>query len=92
MLYNDSIAYNQSGLSYYGSLIINIAGISNPIIIGNVNVIQISAEDYSNATTIAVMSIDYTSSGVMTIQVSSSQAGAVYQASQKSGEIALKLI
>jgi len=92
MRYNDAIAYNQSGLSYYGSLIINIQGISNPIIIGNVNVIEISAEDYSNATTIAVMSIDYTSSGVMTIQVSSSQAGAVYQASQKSGEIALKLI
>jgi hypothetical protein len=95
MLYNDSISYNQSGLNYYGSLIINIQGISNPIIIGNVNVIQISAEDYSNATTIAVMSIDFTSSGIMTIQVDSGQEAAVYQAvqaAQKSGEIALELI
>jgi hypothetical protein len=92
MLYNDSITYNQSNISYFGSLIINIAGISNPITIGNINVIQVAGEDYSNSTTIAVMSIDYTSSGVMTIQVSSSQAGAIYQASQKSGEIALRLI
>jgi hypothetical protein len=41
------------------------------------------------------MSIDFTSSGIMTIQVDSSQEAAVYQAvqsAQKSGEIALELI
>lgn len=95
MLYNNSITYNQSDINYYGFLIININGISNPITIGNVNVIQVTAEDYSNSTTIAVMSIDFTSSGIMTIQVDSGQEAAVYQAvqsAQKSGEIALELI
>ena len=95
MLYNDPITYSQSNISYFGSLIINIAGISNPITIGNINVIQVAEEDYSNSTTIAVMSIDFTSSGIMTIQVDSGQEAAVYQAvqaSQESGEIALELI
>jgi hypothetical protein len=95
MLYNDSITYSQSNISYFGSLVINIAGISNPITIGNINVIQVTGEDYSNYTTIGVMSIDFTSSGIMTIQVDSSQEAAVYQAvqsAQESGEIALELI
>lgn len=95
MLYNDSITYNQSNISYFGFLIINISGISNPITIGNINVIQVTGEDYSNYTTIAVMSIDFTSSGIMTVEVDSSQEAAVYQAiqsAQQSGEIALELI
>jgi hypothetical protein len=95
MRYNESIIYDQSSISYYGSLIINISGISNPITIGNVNVIQVTKEDYSNYSTIAVMSIDYTSSGIMTIEVDSGQEAAVYQAiqvAQKSGEIAVELI
>jgi hypothetical protein len=95
MLYNESITYNQANISYFGSLIIYIAGISNPITIGSINVIQVAGEDYSNATTIAVMSIDFTSSGIMTIEVDSGQEAAVYQAvkaAQKSGEIALELI
>lgn len=94
MLYNDSISYNQNGLNYHGDLIVNIQGISNPIIIGNINVVQVSEEDYSNSTTIAVMSIDYTSSGIMTIQVDSSQEAIVYQAiqlAQESGEILLQI-
>jgi len=95
MLYNDSITYSQSNINYFGSLVINIVGISNPITIGNINVIQVTGEDYSNYTTIGVMSIDFTSSGIMTIQVDSSQEAAVYQAvqsAQESGEIALELI
>jgi hypothetical protein len=95
MRYNESITYNEPAISYYGSLIININGISNPITIGDINVVQVSGEDYSNSTTIAVMSIDYTSSGIMTIQVDSGQEAAVYQAiqaAQKSGEIAVELI
>jgi hypothetical protein len=95
MLYNGPITYNQSNINYFGSLVINIVGISNPITIGNINVIQVTGEDYSNYTTIGVMSIDFTSSGIMTIQVDSSQEAAVYQAvqsAQESGEIALELI
>ncbi len=94
MLYNDSISYNQNGLNYYGDLIINIEGISNPIQIGNIYVISLSVEDYSNSSVIAVMSIDYTSSGIMTIQVDSSQEAIVYQAiqsAQESGEILLQI-
>jgi hypothetical protein len=95
MLYDGPITYSQSNINYFGSLVINIVGISNPITIGNINVIQLAGEDYSNYTTIAVMSIDFTSSGIMTIQVDSGQEAAVYQAvqsAQKSGEIALELI
>jgi hypothetical protein len=94
MLYNDLITYNQPSLNYYGALIINIDGISNPITIGNINVIQVSEEDYSNSSTIAIVSIDYTASGIMTIQVDSSQEAVVYQAiqaAQKSGEVLLQI-
>lgn len=79
MLYNQNITYNQPGLSYIGTVIINVLGISNPIIISNLNVAVSTSQDYSNATTVAVISYDIYSEGILTIQATESQANAIVQ-------------
>ena len=79
MLYNENISYNQPGLSYIGTVIINVLGISNPIIISNLNVAVSISQDYSNATTVAVISYDIYSEGILTIQATESQANAIIQ-------------
>ena len=79
MLYNQNISYNQQGLTYIGTVIINILGISNPIIISNLNVAVSTSQDYSNATTVAVISYDIYSEGILTIQATESQANAIVQ-------------
>jgi hypothetical protein len=79
MLYNENISYNQPSLSYIGTVIINVLGISNPIIISNLNVAVSISQDYSNATTVAVISYDIYSEGILTIQATESQANAIIQ-------------
>lgn len=70
MLYDDIIAYNQPNYSYLGTLVIYAQSLSSPIILNNIN-IQIGGgqEDYSNYTTIAVVSMDISPSGLVTIEV-----------------------
>jgi len=70
MLYNDTIEYNQPNYSYLGTLIIYAPSLSSPIILNNVN-IQIGGgqEDYSNYTTIAIVSMDVSPAGIVTIEV-----------------------
>lgn len=85
MLYDQNISYNQAGLSYVGTIIINVVGLVNPIVISNVNVAVNTSQDYSNATTVAVMSFDIYPEGVITIQATQSQADAVIEAIALSG-------
>lgn len=68
MLYNNTIAYNQPGTSYLGSLVVSVASMPLPIIIHNINIVFGGAADYSNKTTIAVISIDIAPSGLITIE------------------------
>lgn len=70
MLYNTSIDYSQPSYSYLGTLVIYAPSLSSPIILNNIN-IQIGGgqEDYSNYTTIAVVSMDISPSGLVTIEV-----------------------
>ena len=68
MLYNSDLLYNNSGISYIGSLVIKIPGISNPIVLNNIRISFDGLADYSNLTTIAVLSIDVSSSGMITIE------------------------
>lgn len=70
MLYNTSIDYSQPNYSYIGTLVIYAQSLSSPIILNNIS-IQIGGgqEDYSNYTTIAVVSMDISPSGLVTIEV-----------------------
>jgi len=77
MLYNDTIIYNQPGISYIGSLVIKIASISLPIVLNNINIVFAGAADYSNATTIAVLSIDIAPGGLITIETVEENLGAL---------------
>jgi hypothetical protein len=79
MLYNDNITYNQPSINYVGTIIINIPGVSNPIVLSNINVAVSTSQDYSNATTVAVISYDIYSEGILTIQATESQANAIVQ-------------
>lgn len=85
MLYNQDAVYNQSSISYIGTIIINVASLNNPIILSNVFVAVNTVEDYSNATTVAVLSYDIMPEGILVIQATESQASAIVQiASQTS--------
>lgn len=68
MQYNSSLEYNNAGINYIGSLVISVPGISNPIILNNIKIAFAGSQDYSNLTTIAVLSIDVTPSGIITIE------------------------
>ena len=68
MQYNTGLQYNNAGINYIGSLVINVSGISNPIILNNIKISFAGSQDYSNLTTVAVLSIDVNPSGVITIE------------------------
>lgn len=86
MLYNDLITYNQANITYNGTLIINVDGIQNPIILNNVTVYFGINEDYSNATTIATLTIDYASTGIITLDVLDDQIAVISQSIASAGE------
>ena len=73
MLYNEAIAYNQTGTTYNGDLYINVASIENPIIVNNISFFFTSNEDYSNLTTISVISVDVSPEGRITIEAYADQ-------------------
>jgi len=80
MLYNDLITYNQTNITYTGTIQINVPGLSNPIILGNVTVVISAEADYSNATTIGIVSYDFAPSGIVTIQSGQEQSEALVSA------------
>lgn len=77
MKYAEAINYNQSGVSYVGTVLINVEGILNPIILNNIIINFGISQNYSSFTTIAVMSVDLAPSGIITIEVSPQQAEAL---------------
>ena len=107
--YNQSqLGYSQSAISYAGTLIINVQGLANPIILNNITVITLVEDDYSTSSTIGVMSIDqassatigvisidYSPAGIITLEVGSSQSGQLLNSLgsiRTSGEIVVELI
>lgn len=80
MIYNQPIAYN-SNVTYLGVLIINAPSISNPIIVNNVTFFYSTNEDFSNFTTIAVVSIDTSSDGTVRVNALDDQVAALVSAS-----------
>jgi hypothetical protein len=81
MLYNDTISYSQPGVSFQGTLQINVTGISAPIVINDIQIILLQEVDHSNATTIGVVSVNYVSSGFVVIEANSAQAQAISESS-----------
>jgi hypothetical protein len=94
--YNQAdMRYNEPSISYAGTLIINVQGLPNPIILNNINVITSTKQDYSTASTIGVISIDYAPTGIITLEVGSSQSGQLLNSLgsiRTSGEIVVELI
>jgi hypothetical protein len=73
MLYNEAIAYNQAGITYAGDLYIYVASIENPIIVNNITFFYASNQDYSNLTTISVISVDVSPEGIVSIEAYADQ-------------------
>ena len=69
MLYNSPISYNQPNVYYSGPVAILAPSLSSPIILNNLTLLVFVSEDYTQATTIAVMGIDYAPSGILELQV-----------------------
>jgi len=69
MLYNDTITYSQPNYSYLGTLVIYAPSLSSPIILNNITILIGGQEDYSNYTTIAVLSMEVSPSGYVTVEV-----------------------
>lgn len=79
MLYNENFTYNNANITYNGVLHINIPGISAPVILSNITVVFGGDIDYSNATTIGLITYDISSTGIITISATQDQAEAVSQ-------------
>lgn len=70
MQYNSNINYNSPNYSYSGTLIIYAPSLVSPIILNSIAILfNDLGEDYSNYTTIAVVSMDVNPSGDISIQV-----------------------
>ena len=77
MLYNEAIAYNQANTIYSGDLYIYVEGIENPIIVNNISFFYASNQDYSNLTTISVISIDVSPEGRVSIEAYADQVNSL---------------
>lgn len=80
MIYNEAITYNSPNVSYDGTLIIYASSLINPIILNNITIFYTSNEDYSNSTTIGVLSIDINPQGIVSIQVLDEDVNAISSA------------
>jgi hypothetical protein len=77
MLYDTSIIYNQPNYSYSGTLIIYAASLSSPIVLNNITILIGGQEDYSNYTTIALISMDISPSGIISVEVLNEDIAAI---------------
>lgn len=80
MLYDQNIAYNQQNYSYLGTLVIYANGLSSPITLNNILILIGGQEDYSTYTTVAVVSMDISSTGVVSIEVLDENVSAIVSA------------
>lgn len=65
IIYNDSIDYNQTGISYVGDVIITVPGLSSQIILSDVKVYFTNYIDHSNLTTIGLVTVNSIPFGLM---------------------------
>lgn len=93
MLYNANLTYNNPNYTYNGTLIIKAQSLIDPIILNNITISYTLNEDYSNYTTIAVLSMDISPSGVLTLEVLDKDVSAISSAQVisvgASGEISI---
>jgi hypothetical protein len=92
MLYNTSIGYSQPNYSYIGTLVIYAQSLSSPIILNNITILIGGQEDYSNYTTIALISMDISPSGIISVEVLNEDIAAIVSAQSiaiQSGEISI---
>lgn len=80
MEYGEAIAYNSPNVSYNGTLIIYADSLISPIVLNNITIFYASNEDYSNLTTIGVLSIDVSPQGVVSIEVLDNDVSAISSA------------
>ncbi len=73
MLYNEPISYSQANTNFNGDLYIYVASIENPIIVNNITFFFVSNQDYSNLTTISVISVDVSPEGRISIEAYADQ-------------------
>lgn len=80
MLYNDTVSYNQTNITYTGTVNINVPSILDTIVLGNITVVILTEPDFSNATTIGFVTYDFAPTGVLTIEATVEQAQALVAA------------
>lgn len=68
ILYNDSVAYDQSGFSYLGDLVLVVPGLDSSIVLSNVKIFYTENIDYSNNSTIGLITVDNKPFGVIEFQ------------------------
>ena len=76
-MYNMGIAYSQDNATYSGTIIIYAPSLENPIILNNISITSVNQLNYSNYTTIAVLSIDTAPDGTITVSVIDETASAL---------------
>jgi hypothetical protein len=91
MLYNDSISYDQPGVSFLGSVTISVPGLSLPILIGNINIFFSQEIDYSNNTSLGIVTVSYSPSGSISMQSSYQTSNAVVSYSVTESESTAQL-
>lgn len=92
MLYNQNIGYSQQNYSYTGTLIIKAPSLSSPIILNNIAILISGSEDYSNYTTIAIVSMDISPTGIVSLEVLDENVSAIVSAQSiviQNGEISI---
>jgi hypothetical protein len=80
MRYNEPISYNSSNVTYNGTILIYASSLINPIVLNNITVFYANNEDYSNSTTIGVLSIDVNPEGIISIEVLDEDVSAIASA------------
>jgi hypothetical protein len=76
-MYNMGIAYSQNNATYSGTIIIYAPSLENPITLNNISIISVNQLNYSNYTTVAVLSIDTAPDGTITVSVVDETASAL---------------
>lgn len=93
MLYNANLTYDNPNYTYNGTLIIKAQSLIDPIVLNNITISFSLNEDYSNYTTIAIVSMDVSPSGIITLEVLDEDVSAISSAQVisvgASGEISI---
>lgn len=94
MLYNDLIGYSQTGVSYEGSLTLSVPGFSSILLPPSISVYIGDEPDFSNLTSIGLVTITSVKTGSITLETTEQQAELIAQSSLvyvvKSADISLQ--